>query len=161
MDTFDTITSQTKETKMKLVISTPSKMDQMEQPYFTIARTLLIMSIFTKTMSWSIQKKALMKDKIFVIILSVCTVCFCSCKNKKSDDFKCVYTDSIHQFEYYRNTNYIVIRVDSNILYFTPDNRLQQVCTRSSFRNQKLSLKGKVFYFNKKTGFLRFYKIQP
>jgi len=74
-----------------------------------------------------------MKDKIFVIILSVCTVCFCSCKNKKSDDFKCVYTDSIHQFEYYR---------------------LQQVCTRSSFRNQKLSLKGKVFYFNKKTGFL-------
>ena len=56
--------------------------------------------------------------------------------------------------EYYRNTNYIVIRVDSNILYFTPDNRLQQVCTRSSFRNQKQSLKGKVFYFNKKTGFL-------
>ena len=112
------------------------------------------MSIFIKTMSWSIQKKAMMKDKIFVIILSVCTVCFCSCKNKTSDDFKCVYTDSIHQFEYYRNTDYIVIRVDSNILYFTPDNRLQQVCTRSSFRNQKLSLKGKVFYFNKKTGFL-------
>ena len=35
-----------------------------------------------------------------------------------------------------------------------PDNSLQQVCTRSSFRNQKLSLKRKVFYFNKKTGFL-------
>ena len=47
----------------------------------------------------------MMKDKIFVIILSACTVCFCSCKNKNSDDFKCVYTDSIHQFEYYRNTN--------------------------------------------------------
>ena len=112
------------------------------------------MSIFIKTMSWSIQKKAMMKDKIFVIILSACTVCFCSCKNKNSDDFKCVYADSIRQFEYYRNTNQIVIRVDSNILYFTPDNRLQQVCTRSSFRNQKLSLKGKVFFFNKKTGFL-------
>lgn len=112
------------------------------------------MPIFTKTMSWFIQKKAMMKDKIFFIILTACTVCFCSCKNKNSDDFKCVYTDSIHQFEYYRNTNQIVIRVDSNILYFTPDNRLQQVCTRSSFRNQKLSLKGKVFYFNKKTGFL-------
>ena len=105
-------------------------------------------------MSWFIQKKAMMKDKIFVIILTACTVCFCSCKNKNSDDFKCVYADSIHQFEYYRNTDQIVIRVDSNILYFTPDNRLQQVCTRSSFRNQKLSLKGKVFYFNKKTGFL-------
>ena len=112
------------------------------------------MSIFIKTMSWSIQKKAMMKDKIFVIILSACTACFCSCKNNNSDDFKCVYTDSIRQFEYYRNANKIVIRVDSNILYFTPDNRLQQVCTRSSFRNQKLSLKGKVFYFNKKTGFL-------
>ena len=105
-------------------------------------------------MSWFIQKKVMIKDKIFVTILTACTVCFCSCKNKNSDDFKCVYADSIHQFEYYRNTNQIVIRVDSNILYFTPDNRLQQVCTRSSFRNQKLSLKGKVFYFNKKTGFL-------
>lgn len=67
-------------------------------------------------MSWFIQKKTMMKDKIFVIILSAYTVCFCSCKNKNSDDFKCVYTNSIHQFEYYRNTNQIVIRVDSNIL---------------------------------------------
>lgn len=74
------------------------------------------MPIFTKTMSWFIQKKAMMKDKIFFIILTACTVCFCSCKNKNSDDFKCVYTDSIHQFEYYRNTDQIVIRVDSNIL---------------------------------------------
>ena len=86
-----------------------------------------------------------MKDKIFVIILSACIVCFCSCKNKTSDDFKCVYADSIHRFEYYRNTDQIVIRVDYNILYLKPDKRLEPVFTRIYFRNQKLSLKGKVF----------------
>ena len=78
----------------------------------------------------------------------------CNRAEQHSNDLKCIFSDSLHRFEYYRGAKQIIIRVDSSWFYFTSDNRLVKVYTRSVVNKKQVFVNGKVLYFDRKSGTL-------
>mgnify|MGYP002752731429 FL=1 len=78
----------------------------------------------------------------------------CNRAEQHSNDLKCIFSDSLHRFEYYRGAGQIIIRVDSSYFYFTSDNRLVKVYTRSVINERQVLINGKAYYFDRKSGTL-------
>ena len=100
------------------------------------------------------QKWNLRINNVLVAILLVISMISCNRAEQHSNDLKCIFSDSLHRFEYYRGAKQIIIRVDSNLFYFTSDNRLVKVYTRSVVNRKQVFVNGKVLYFDRKSGTL-------
>ena len=100
------------------------------------------------------QKWNLRINNVLIAILLVISMISCNRAEQHSNDLKCIFSDSLHRFEYYRGAKQIVIRVDSNLFYFTSDNRLVKVYTRSVVNGKRMFVNGKVLYFDRKSGTL-------
>jgi len=93
-------------------------------------------------------------NKVLIAILLVISMISCNRAEQHSNDLKCIFSDSLHRFEYYRGAKQIIIRVDSSLFYFTSDNRLVKVYTRSVVNRKQVFVNGKVLYFDRKSGTL-------
>jgi len=93
-------------------------------------------------------------NKVLIAILLVISMISCNRAEQHSNDLKCIFSDSLHRFEYYRGAKQIIIRVDSSLFYFTSDNRLVKVYTRSVVNKKQVFVNGKVLYFDRKSGTL-------
>ena len=100
------------------------------------------------------QKWNMRNNKVLIAILLVISMISCNRAEQHSNDLKCIFSDSLHRFEYYRGAKQIIIRVDSNLFYFTSDNRLVKVYTRSVVNRKQVFVNGKVLYFDRKSGTL-------
>ena len=100
------------------------------------------------------QKWNLRINNVLVAILLVISMISCNRAEQHSNDLKCIFSDSLHRFEYYRGAKQIIIRVDSSLFYFTSDNRLVKVYTRSVVNKKQVFVNGKVLYFDRKSGTL-------
>ena len=100
------------------------------------------------------QKWNLRINNVLVAILLVISMISCNRAEQHSNDLKCIFSDSLHRFEYYRGAKQIIIRVDSCLFYFTSDNRLVKVYTRSVVNKKQVFVNGKVLYFDRKSGTL-------
>ena len=100
------------------------------------------------------QKWNMTNNKVLIAILLVISMISCNRAEQHSNDLKCIFSDSLHRFEYYRGAKQIIIRVDSNLFYFTSDNRLVKVYTRSVVNRKQVFVNGKVLYFDRKSGTL-------
>ena len=100
------------------------------------------------------QKWNLRINNVLVAILLVISMISCNRAEQHSNDLKCIFSDSLHRFEYYRGAKQIIIRVDSSLFYFTSDNRLVKVYTRSVVNRKQVFVNGKVLYFDRKSGTL-------
>ena len=100
------------------------------------------------------QKWNMRNNKVLIAILLVISMISCNRAEQHSNDLKCIFSDSLHRFEYYRGAKQIIIRVDSSLFYFTSDNRLVKVYTRSVVNKKQVFVNGKVLYFDRKSGTL-------
>ena len=100
------------------------------------------------------QKWNLRINNVLIAILLVISMISCNRAEQHSNDLKCIFSDSLHRFGYYRGAKQIIIRVDSNLFYFTSDNRLVKVYTRSVVNRKQVFVNGKVLYFDRKSGTL-------
>ena len=100
------------------------------------------------------QKWKMRNNDVLITILLVISMISCNTAERRSNDLKCVFSDSLHRFEYYRGAKQIIIRVDSSLFYFTSDNRLVKVYTRSVVNRKQVFVNGKVLYFDRKSGTL-------
>lgn len=100
------------------------------------------------------QKWNMRNNKVLIAILLVISMISCNRAEQHSNDLKCIFSDSLHRFEYYRGAKQIIIRVDSSLFYFTSDNRLVKVYTRSVVNRKQVFVNGKVLYFDRKSGTL-------
>ena len=100
------------------------------------------------------QKWNLRINNVLIAILLVISMISCNRAEQHSNDLKCIFSDSLHRFEYYRGAKQIIIRVDSSLFYFTSDNRLVKVYTRSVVNRKQVFVNGKVLYFDRKSGTL-------
>ena len=100
------------------------------------------------------QRWNLRNNNVLIAILLVISMISCNRAEQHSNDLKCIFSDSLHRFEYYRGAKQIIIRVDSNLFYFTSDNRLVKVYTRSVVNGKRMFVNGKVYYFDRKSGTL-------
>ena len=100
------------------------------------------------------QKWNLRNNNVLIAILLVISMISCNRAEQHSNDLKCIFSDSLHRFEYYRGAKQIIIRVDSCLFYFTSDNRLVKVYTRSVVNKKQVFVNGKVLYFDRKSGTL-------
>lgn len=100
------------------------------------------------------QKWNLRNNNVLIAILLVISMISCNRAEQHSNDLKCIFSDSLHRFEYYRGAKQIIIRVDSNLFYFTSDNRLVKVYTRSVINERQVLMNGKAYYFDRKSGTL-------
>ena len=100
------------------------------------------------------QKWKMRNNDVLITILLVISMISCNTAERRSNDLKCVFSDSLHRFEYYRGAKQIIIRVDSSLFYFTSDNRLVKVYTRSVVNGKRMFVNGKVYYFDRKSGTL-------
>ena len=100
------------------------------------------------------QKWNLRNNNVLIAILLVISMVSCNRAEQHSNDLKCIFSDSLHRFEYYRGAKQIIIRVDSSLFYFTSDNRLVKVYTRSVVNRKQVFVNGKVLYFDRKSGTL-------
>ena len=100
------------------------------------------------------QKWNLRINNVLIAILLVISMISCNRAEQHSNDLKCIFSDSLHRFEYYRGAKQIIIRVDSSLFYFTSDNRLVKVYTRSVVNKKQVFVNGKVLYFDRKSGTL-------
>ena len=100
------------------------------------------------------QKWNLRINSVLIAILLVISMISCNRAEQHSNDLNCIFSDSLHRFEYYRGAKQIIIRVDSNLFYFTSDNRLVKVYTRSVVNRKQVFVNGKVLYFDRKSGTL-------
>ena len=100
------------------------------------------------------QKWNLRINNVLIAILLVISMISCNRSEQHSNDLKCIFSDSLHRFEYYRGAKQIIIRVDSCLFYFTSDNRLVKVYTRSVFNERQVLMNGKAYYFDRKSGTL-------
>ena len=100
------------------------------------------------------QKWNLRNTNVLIAILLVISMISCNRAEQHSNDLKCIFSDSLHRFEYYRGAKQIIIRVDSSLFYFTSDNRLVKVYTRSVVNRKQVFVNGKVLYFDRKSGTL-------
>ena len=100
------------------------------------------------------QKWNMRNNKVLIAILLVISMVSCNRAEQHSNDLKCIFSDSLHRFEYYRGAKQIIIRVDSNLFYFTSDNRLVKVYTRNVVNRKQVFVNGKVLYFDRKSGTL-------
>ena len=100
------------------------------------------------------QKWNLRNNNVLIAILLVISMISCNRAEQHSNDLKCIFSDSLHRFEYYRGAKQIIIRVDSSLFYFTSDNRLVKVYTRNVVNRKQVFVNGKVLYFDRKSGTL-------
>ena len=100
------------------------------------------------------QKWNLRNNNVLIAILLVISMISCNRVEQHSNDLKCIFSDSLHRFEYYRGAKQIIIRVDSSLFYFTSDNRLVKVYTRNVVNRKQVFVNGKVLYFDRKSGTL-------
>ena len=100
------------------------------------------------------QKWNMRNNKVLIAILLVISMISCNRAEQHSNGLKCIFSDSLHRFEYYRGAKQIIIRVDSSLFYFTSDNRLVKVYTRSVVNRKQVFVNGKVLYFDRKSGTL-------
>lgn len=100
------------------------------------------------------QKWNMRNNKVLIAILLVISMISCNRAEQHSNDLKCIFSDSLHRFEYYRGAKQIIIRVDSSLFYFTSDNRLVKVYTRNVVNRKQVFVNGKVLYFDRKSGTL-------
>ena len=107
-----------------------------------------------KRMKRFCQKWNMRNNKVLIAILLVISMISCNRAEQHSNDLKCIFSDSLHRFEYYRGAKQIIIRVDSSLFYFTSDNRLVKVYTRSVVNRKQVFVNGKVLYFDRKSGTL-------
>ena len=107
-----------------------------------------------KRMKRFCQKWNMRNNKVLIAILLVISMISCNRAEQHSNDLKCIFSDSLHRFEYYRGAKQIIIRVDSSLFYFTSDNRLVKVYTRSVVNKKQVFVNGKVLYFDRKSGTL-------
>ena len=107
-----------------------------------------------KRMKRFCQKWNMRNNKVLIAILLVISMISCNRVEQHSNDLKCIFSDSLHRFEYYRGAKQIIIRVDSSLFYFTSDNRLVKVYTRSVVNKKQVFVNGKVLYFDRKSGTL-------
>lgn len=92
------------------------------------------------------QRWNLRNNNVLIAILLVISMISCNRAEQHSNGLKCIFSDSLHRFEYYRGAKQIIIRVDSNFFYFTSDNRLVKVYTRSVVNGKRMFVNGKVYY---------------
>ena len=107
-----------------------------------------------KRMKRFCQKWNMRNNKVLIAILLVISMISCNRAEQHSNDLKCIFSDSLHRFEDYRGAKQIIIRVDSSLFYFTSDNRLVKVYTRSVVNKKQVFVNGKVLYFDRKSGTL-------
>lgn len=100
------------------------------------------------------QKWNMRNNKVLIAILLVISMISCNRAEQHSNDLKCIFSDCLHRFEYYRGAKQIIIRVDSSLFYFTSDNRLVKVYTRNVVNRKQVFVNGKVLYFDRKSGTL-------
>ena len=100
------------------------------------------------------QRWNLRNNNVLIAILLVISMISCNRAEQHSNGLKCIFSDSLHRFEYYRGAKQIIIRVDSSLFYFTSDNRLVKVYTRSVVNGKRMFVNGKVYYFDRKSGTL-------
>ena len=100
------------------------------------------------------QKWNMTNNKVLIAILLVISMVSCNRAEQHSNDLKCIFSDSLHRFEYYRGAGQIIIRVDSSYFYFTSDNRLVKVYTGSVINERQVLINGKAYYFDRKSGTL-------
>ena len=100
------------------------------------------------------QKWNLRNNDVLITILLVISMISCNTAGRRSNELKCIFSDSLQRFEYYRGADQIIIRVDSSYFYFTSDSRLVKVYTRSIVNKRQVLVNGKVLYFDRKSGTL-------
>ena len=100
------------------------------------------------------QKWNLRNNNVLIAILLVISMISCNTAGRRSNELKCIFSDSLQRFEYYRGADQIIIRVDSSYFYFTSDSRLVKVYTRSIVNKRQVLVNGKVLYFDRKSGTL-------
>lgn len=100
------------------------------------------------------QKWKMRNNDVLITILLVISMISCNTAERRSNDLKCIFSDSLHRFEYYRGAKQIIIRIDSSLFYFTSDSRLVKVYTRSVVNRKQVFVNGKVLYFDRKSGTL-------
>ena len=89
------------------------------------------------------QKWKMRNNDVLITILLVISMISCNRAEQHSNDLKCIFSDSLHRFEYYRGAKQIIIRVDSCLFYFTSDNRLVKVYSRSVINERQVLMNGK------------------
>lgn len=95
-----------------------------------------------------VQKWNMRNNKVLITILLAFSMISCNTAGRRSNELKCIFSDSLQRFEYYRGADQIIIRVDSSYFYFTSDNRLVKVYTRSIVNKRQVLVNRKAYYFD-------------